>query len=67
MEIIKIDKEKIDRASRAVGGDERLARLIDRTVRQIRNIRNGRGTQPYVLDKIEQIIKDYEKLASNGD
>lgn len=59
MEFVTIDKERIDLAAAATGGNQKLAEKLDRTVRQIRNYRNGGRAQKHILEIIEKIITDH--------
>jgi hypothetical protein len=60
MKTVTIDKEKIDSAAKLLGSDHKLAEILDRSVRQIRNYRCGRKAQKYILEMIEKIINEQQ-------
>jgi hypothetical protein len=61
METVKMERARVQLAIDAVGSKAALAVRLDRTVRQIWYYLEGYRAQRHIADKIEEIIREYER------
>ena len=63
-ETVKMDPDRVKRAIEAAGGKWQLGVRLNRTIRQINNYLASGNAPRYISDRIEDIIREYERQQS---